>query len=262
MNIIKVRSFNNDGIVEFQDFINSSRDSENLFESIIEFDVGMITDSRLIGRVYADATIDLDKEFDTRYSMVEYLMESLSVLGIDQFKDDYGLWSWLSAAYFDQLRNRKIRRYGENKYATQRAEHFIPHQWNNSSGYSLWYRHSIMAPFLLINKYGEKAKIFISKRGVSSMGDAMEQLASDKKILSSNKIFNLICSIYADKDGYLKQGALNYTSYSKALEGNRSGYGKMRRLTDDYLPRIKLTHDVDVMDPKDIVDLCGSEFLS
>ncbi len=157
-------------------------------------------------------------------------------------KDCYkraGLWTWLALAYFSQLRGK----------STQREEHFVLRESGKGPGSRcLAYRHSVRTVFNLVKKHGEDAKFFVSKRGMHAFGSVMEDITSDPKIVHNESLLKLIFFMYRAEDGYAKRGTAG------------KGRGALRRLTDGYLPRIKLTYDVDIMEPKEIMDLCGKEF--
>ena len=149
------------------------------------------------------------------------------------------------------------------KYATYKPHHYIPHEWFQLKGRDYWYRHSVQVPFRLVKRFGDNTKFFVSKKeGMSAMGDCIEQNVSRPVIFSSLKTLDTSFKLYKGEDGYLKKGALSYTSVKDAIKGKTSGYGKMRRLYEDGIPRIKLTHDFDWMEVDDVIDICGEEFLS
>ena len=260
-NIIKICAFNNKGISNFQDFLNKTRESEILHKELLYPDRSWLSDASFLEHSF-DAEIDLNSEFENRYDFARYLVDSFGNLFDDELYDDHGLWTWLALAYFDQLRNKILKKHGDLEYATYEPHHYIPHKWEKVKGISLWYRHSVSMPFRLVKMFSENAKFFISKNGMSAMGDTIEQTVSRPDIFRSSKMLEVIFSLYTGSDGYRARGALNYTTIKKAKEGNTSGYGKMRRLFGDAIPRIKLTHDFDWMEVDEIIDICGEEFLS
>ena len=91
-------------------------------------------------------------------------------------------------------------------------------------------------------------------------GDASEQLLSENWLKSNERMRSLLFDIYRDKTGYIRKGALDHKLPRSKAKGSKKGYGGIRRLTDDVVPRIKLTFDIDPMTTDEIIELCGPEF--
>jgi hypothetical protein len=263
-NKVKINSFNDEGISKFNEFLKQTREWEIQNHEILDPDKNWLFDQTQI-KHSLDIEIDLDSNFDDRYHFAEYLGNCFGDSFKDELYSDHGLWTWLALAYFNQLRNKKFRKHGDTEYATNESHHYIPHNWFQIPGHNYWYRHSVQIPFRLVKRFGENAKFFVSKNtngGMAAMGDCIEQTVSRPIIFSSSKTLATLFELYQEKDGYLKKGALSYTSFERAQEGNTSGYGKIRRLYGDAIPRIKLTHDFDSMEVDQVIDICGEEFLS
>ena len=196
-NIIKICAFNNKGISKFQDFLNETREWEIKNHEILDPDKNWIVEQTLIKNSF-DVEIDLDYEFKDRYYFAKYLEECFGNLFDNELYDDHGLWTWLALAYFDQLRNKKFKKHGDLEYATYKPHHYIPHEWEKVKGISLWYRHSVRMPFRLVKMFSENAKFFISKDGMSAMGDTIEQTVSRPDIFRSSKMLEVIFSLYTE----------------------------------------------------------------
>jgi len=252
----KVRALNYRGIERFAEFITQTRRAEAEDGKQLAVPSHLMIDPEFLELQEFNSEVDLSRRFKDRYELGEYLVSQLGRSFIDANYEVHGVWSWFALGWFSQLRARK----------TQRHEHFIPYEWFANptewfGGYqSLGYRHSVRASFEVVARFGESGRFFISQRGPSYFGDASEQLLSEQRIRSSAKLLELLFELYQDTDGYMKRGALDKVAPPDKAKGSKSGYGGIRRLTDAVLPRVKLTHDIDLMPTKLILKICGDEF--
>ena len=158
--------------------------------------------------------------------------------------------------WFDQLRAKR----------TQRHEHFIPAEGLKNpletlgTTQPLGYRHAVRSGFRIAARFGERGRLLVSKDGVTAFGDASEQFLSRQWLKSSAKLAEFVWDLYRDRDGHMRKNALDKVPPPSMANGSRHGYGGVRRLLEGVLPRVKLTHDIDVMTTKQIVKVCGEEF--
>ncbi len=258
---MKVSALNNAAIEQFREFISKTRDSENTSGKQLQPPSYLISDPDCLSKKKYNAGVDLSLVFADRYEFGKYLVESFGDDFDDEYYHDSGLWAWLALAYFEQLRGKKFRTRNGRRSATQKVEHFVPHEWLKATGRSLGYRHSVRTAFRFYREFGDNARFYTSKRGMESFGDMAEQTASDSRIMSSPVLRQLMMDLYQNEDGYAKTGtlAIRPSSSAKARRSSKA-FGKLRRLMDDYLPRVQLTYDVNVMKPDEIRKLCGDEF--
>jgi len=260
---LEIRALNDVGLAAFVDFLRKTRSEENVSGILLPAPTYLLSDAKYLGLKAYGSEIDPAKVFADRLALGQYLVAQIG----DKFDDaqyaDYGMWAWLALVYFDQLRNKKLVIRKGVATATQREEHFVPHEWIVTTGRNLGYRHSIRTPFRVVKIFGQDARFFLSDTGMNVMGEAIEQLLSDPKILSSSKLLELIFHLYRNQDGVPRKGTFAYPP--KAVKAGKKpgrGYGGLRRLTDILLPRVKLTCDVDVMTLSQIKSVCGAEFAS
>jgi hypothetical protein len=254
--ILQLRALNNAGIQRFADFITETRNAEESIGKQLPAPDNILTDPAFLEPTEFNKEIDRSRKFDGRFELGEYLVAQFGAGFFDGYYDAHGVWAWLALAWFDQLRARR----------TQRHEHFIPYEWFKNplewfSGFqALGYRHSVRASFEVVARFGTNGRFFMSRKGVNFMGDAAEQLLSEQRIRSSAKLRELLFELYRDSTGYMKKGALDRVLRGPRAKDSRRGYGALRRLTDDVLPRVKLTYDIDRMPTKQILRVCGPEF--
>ena len=257
-NIIKIRALNNDGIQIFSDFITQTRQIEAKGGSPLPAPDHLLTNPGYLEKIDYNKEVDADASFSNRYELGVYLVNQLSGTFGKEHLGQPGLWAWLSLLWFAQLRGTK----------TQRNEHFIPYEWFKkpiellNSTQKLGYRHGVRTSFLLVAEFGDKAKFFVSKGGVAYFGDACEQLLSRPDIISSAKYRELMFDLYRDRHGYMKTNSLDIPPKPTLARGSKKGYGGVRRLVKDVVPRVKLTHDVDYMPTSELLQICGPEFSS
>jgi hypothetical protein len=259
--LLEIRALNDVGLAAFVDFVRKTRAEENLSGLLLPPPKYLLSDANFLSSKQYGSAVDSTKLFADRLELGQYLITQAGEKFSDEQYSDYGMWAWLALVYFDQLRNKKIVTRKGLATATQREEHFVPHEWIVKAGRNLGYRHAVRTPFRVVKVFGPNARFFLSDTGMSVMGEAIEQLLSDPKILSSSKLLELIFDLYRNKDGVPRKGTFAYPpKASKAGKKLGRGYGGLRRLTDILLPRVKLTCDVDVMTLSQIKSVCGAEF--
>ena len=265
MSKLDVRALNDEGLQQFREYIEKTRESEKATKTILPYPEHMLDDDKYLTATKYGVQVASHKRFTCRFEFGTYLVREFSNAGAIISSEDQGLWGWLALAYFQQLRNTKFGGKAGNKVATQRDEHFVPADWNKvGSGKPVGYRHSVRSIFVLVTNFGDEAKFYVSKSGMSRWGEVAEQMLSDHRVISSKGLRELIYDLYRDEDGYAKTGTGNKRpnqDYARTHKASASGgYGKLRRLTDDYLPRINLTYDVGGMNSEGLKTLIGAEF--
>jgi hypothetical protein len=261
MGKLVVRALNNRGLKKFREYIKKTRLNEVKSRKALPYPKTILNDSKYLTRDTYNVEIDPDEKFSCRYELGRYIFSLFETAGQKAQYGNAGLWAWLALAYYPELQNTKER--SKTSPITQGPDHFVPAEWEKPDGdKGSEYRHSVRSFFFLVEKFGEDAKFFASRQGVSSFGDVAEQMLSDRKIMSSPKLTDLIFGLYKDSDGYAKVGTTARRDTTAAAKVKKSliGYGKLRRLTDDYLPRMHLTYDIGDMDAQAIIAVAGKEF--
>ena len=255
---ISVRSFNQEGMETFFKFLTETKKHEEKGLKRPVLPIVLLRDQRYLENNNFSFNVNANQTFNSRYDLGRYLYDQCGKDLISLHYNNSGLWTWFAVLWFAQFRSLTSKK-------TNRFEHYIPYEWFPSpqelfnSHAKLGYRHCVRTPVEAYVKLGAESKFFLSKK-ISSMGDATEQLLSTPRILSSKKLRDLIIYRYSDKNGYPEKGALDYVPTNKSEIKKKKGYGKLRRLTDAVLPRFKLTFDIDKLENKKLLKLCGDEF--
>jgi len=248
--MIELKKFNEEGMNVFWNFIERTREQERGGGTKIQlpdyvYDANLTED-------YSNVLIDESRVFSDRYELGTYLI-SCSKNIIKDFSVS-GLWAWIAAIYFEQIRSKARRR-----PSTQRQEHFIPHEFRKLAiNANLSYRHAIRHPVLILTNYdAEWGKFLLTGRPVHEMGDPVEHSTSNKKIYSRPYSRELFLKLYQDPQTYsAKKGAFSQVSKNRK---SLMGKGGARRMIKNIIPRLKKSFDVEVMDPDQIINVCGPE---
>ena len=258
MSLSKIHKLTPEGLKFFYDFIKETRSDEEAGLKQLDLPSNLLTDP-LLREPFSKDEIDTKKIFSTRYEMSKYIFTTWKSFHQDDYKE-MGVWAWFSVIYFDQLRKtKKLVIKGKHSAATQRAEHFIPHEYYRVSGRDLHYRHAVRYPFQLRESgYQDNfLKLCLLRKSVNDMGDALESVGANKKILRNPALMNLILDLYYDpKTGQQKPGAFNHATKSKK---GSNGKGGARRLLPLIIPRVKKSYDIHDMSPSELIDACGKE---
>jgi hypothetical protein len=210
----------------------------------------------------SNVTLDLSRQFENRFDFGGYLLDRFGNAWDDKLLDDPGLWAWTAAAYFSQFTSVKV----------YRQEHYIPliGPYAKRLGHQrLDYRHCVRTPVMLVRLLGKRAKFFLGgtanrPRGMSQMGDLIEQVLSRQDIFGNERFREVIFKLYQDENGLERVGSTGIPKRKRLKNGkwSQSGKGGIRRLVDGVLPRIKLTYDVYDLSAEKLIELAGSEFTS
>jgi hypothetical protein len=248
MPIITLKKFNDDGIKQFGDFLERTRKNEK--STNIKLPIPPLTSQKnLIMDVDIKCNIDDTKSFHDRYELGNYLNTQLKDHATDY--ENFGMWAWIAAVYFNQLRGRR----------TQRSEHFIPDEYKSggmTSTVSAHYRHSVRMPVYLIKYYEDNWCRFLLKDRINTMGDPMEHCCSNKANLKSPKLRSVILELYQDKKTFLpKPGA--FSQVNKTSLASVAGKGGVLRFNGTLRDRLKKSYDIENMNLKTIISKMGPE---
>ncbi len=230
---IRVRSFNERGIERFRSFLQETRigGNDSVPEDLIE--------SGYLSDIYCPDIFIESKQFDSKSALVHYIYNTLNQNHKIQFHNP-GLWTWLSAFFFDSVCPVKN---GERKLQAEARYVLNIENWNR------YYRHLIATPVRLLNDLGDLSKIYLSGPP-HRHGDLLEQLASRQEIATNKGIVEAAAKLYWDEEsGKIKKGARNKT-----------GEGVLRRFTGDIIPQFQMTYDLNSMQGNELLNLLPAEF--
>ena len=246
-----IHRFNKDGLEQFSAFLKKAREVEKAGAPKLPIP-SLVSDPSLTEILSKKSILDQTKTFGNRYEMANYLEKNWLDFREEQFDDDLGVWAWLAAFFFDQLRTKRG--------VLQRQEHFILDSYDPATlSSNLDYRHAVRTPFLLLKKYEDEfCKFILTGRAVSEAGDPWENCCGNKKIMSSKTMRNLLCTLYQDTSSMtVKKGA--FTKPNKRVRKSNAGKGGAQRLIPVIIPRLKKSFDVEAMPVADIINQSGPE---
>ena len=232
--MISIRKFNEEGLNEFEHIISELRNNA----------VQDIPNELLLHEKYSDVVepiINIDKvNFKNKNELVPYLVEGLNLSANKHLYFDKGIWSWLSALFFDNICPVD----GNGKRKVKETAFYVLRDPKN---YTKFYRHLLAYPSRIYAELDESSKIFLignfSKRGeITEQFGAYQEIALNKGILDAANIL-----YWDDNTKNLKRGAAG------------KGGGSARRLVR-IIRQYQLTYDLNSMDGNKIVDLLPNEF--
>lgn len=235
---IPVRRFNNKGINAFRIYLDDFR-----FEESVDLPKNFVYNKRLTEIVHPE--IELEKTgFGDKYEMAEYLYETLvEDSKIKNVWSDVGLWSWLSAFFFDLVSPKKNgkRKPGEDyRHILEVAK--------VGGGWSRFYRHLIACPVRLYDFLEHNCRILLTS-GFSEGGDFIEQFASRRDIISNRTVIKVLDKLYYDENtGLAKRGA-----QSRTRPGNHRRYLML-------IDQLSLNYDIHSMTSDELIFLLPEEF--
>ncbi len=200
-----------------------------------------------------DEEVDESHQFTTRYDFGVYLVRILAGHSMNEIMDETfdAMWAWLSVVYFKQLRkkNKKSGRF-------QSSEHFIVERRGIKG--SLAYRQAPRTCYELVQVHGEAARVCLA-RPIDTFGDIAEQLASRSYLARNRGFIGAAARLYVRNDTIVRGAGSYPIKPSKRKEGDRKGYGGVRRL-EQRLSKLELTYDAASMTSDEIVDILPKEF--
>jgi len=227
-----LREFNDDGIRQFREFFNKivANDVDQDFSELL-------TDDRFTSIIKKDLILEPQLP-PSKLEAAAYLHKIIDPLLIENKFYRPGLWTWLSAFYFDSICpiNKDGTRdvYKEPKYILTRGR--------------VNYRHLLAGPVQVYHSYGNTSHILLSGK-VAVGGEMYEQLAGKMYIASMKGIVQAVDMLYWDVEK--DQPIIGATSRNKP--------GNVRRF-GDIMKQFKLTYNLTAMDGPEIISLLPKEF--
>jgi hypothetical protein len=233
-----IRIFNDAGINEFRNYLNSINSDESRVIPSNSF----LTDDSFSTPAIGIVEVERYK-FDSKRKMIIYIAERVQQLQETNILYNRGLWTWLSAFFFDSVCPlvKGVRKPGSE------VRHILSsNEWNR------YYRHLLAAPVRFFIELAEKSDIYLTG-DPDKHGDLFEQLASRNEYATSIGIVEAATLLYWDREkNKIKKGARNKDTHP----------GVLRRLTGAILPQFMLTYDVNGMSGEEIIALLPPEFNS
>jgi hypothetical protein len=233
-NLISVRTFNEDGLNEFERNIGEIRNNN----------LKNVSEDLLFSHQYSEKlepVIDIQMvDYMNKNELVPYLVEQLNLRSNKDLYFDKGLWSWLAAFYFNNICPAD----GNGKRKVNESAFYV---LRDPKSYTKYYRHLLAYPSRLYSELAESSKIFLigsfQKRGeITEQFGAYQEIALNKGILDAANL------MYWDEGSQnLKRGAAG------------KGGGSARRLVR-IIRQYQLTYDLNSMSGNQIVSLLPKEF--
>ena len=244
-----VREFTSEGIKEFSLILAQEREKvkpsqpskvdKNFLATIHQ----LSNDSVLTKSSSFEGSINLSRKFESRLSLGQYLNQILPELSLVQY-ENIGLWSWISAAYFDQLLKASNR---GNTFDLWSSYRYIPLEYSKFR----YYRHLAFMSFYVTRQLGENAaKLFLS-RPLYEHSDTFEQLyTSDKDFLTTPALIDIAVELYLKSDGI---------GMKKKSVGRKTP-GSLWRLGNIVAKQLLMNFDLHSMDKQQVYQLLPEEF--
>ena len=182
-----------------------------------------------------------DRVFATKMKAAEYLYPQVKSIGGGIFHDA-GIWTWLSAFYFDSL--CPPAEDGKRKPGADYRHILTPGpDWRHS------YRHLLAGPVRTFAFHGQLGKLLLAGP-IDKLGDFVEQLSSRQEIASNRGIVEAATLLYWDP---LRQRPRRGAAPTERKPGS------LRRFVD-VIQQLELNYDLYSMTGEEIRALLPPEF--
>lgn len=234
MSNYSIKIFNDTGLNEF----------ERVIKEIKNGNLKNIPEELLFSEdfVYSfEPIVNIEKvEFKNKNELVPYLAQRLNLKNNKQLYFNKGLWSWLSAFYFDNICPED----GHGKRKINEAAFYV---LNDPKNYTKFYRHLLAYPCRVYSELEDSSKIFLIGSFVKR-GEVTEQFGAYQEIALNKGIIDAANILYWNHDTKnLKKGAAG------------KGGGSARRLVR-IIRQYQMTYDLNSMKGNEIVSLLPGEF--
>jgi hypothetical protein len=231
---LAIRFFNEEGIAEFERIVSEIRIG-NMKE---------IPETLIYAEQYSEEyfpTINFEKvDFNNKRDLIPYLVGKLNLRTNKDHYFDKGLWTWLSALFFDNICPSD----GNKKRKVNESAFYI---LKDPKNYTKYYRHLLAYPCRLYSELGDSSKIFLigtfQKRGeITEQFGAYQEIALNKGIIDAANIL-----YWNESNNNVVRGAAG------------KGAGSARRLMR-IIRQYQMTYDLNSMHGNEIVNMLPSEF--
>jgi len=233
----KLRCFNDDGIEEFRRVLKGFHN-----KTLTEFPHKLLSDERF-AYVLGDLRIK-SKQFQSKLDVAIYLGGLVGeIRGMNPTENPYenvGLWTWLSAYYFDQVCPKKTS--GGRKIGAC-ARHILTLGWGRYN------RHLLAVPVRMYETHKENSMILLASP-LDEMPDIVEQLMNRQDVALNKSVIGAANTLYWDKEK-------SEVKYGVSLTEHKPG--TVRRFVDVIL-QLDETYDLYSMKSSDILDILPDEF--
>ena len=229
---MKLRQLNERGIDRFNQYRASFP------EGVETSDLGnLLQDDACSHEIAVEVDVE-SRRFQTRFAVGEYLNELFDRTPVPGLDVDRGIWSWLSAFYFDQLCAPNRRLGAEARW--------VPAVGN----FQRYYRHLLAGPYQIYRAHRDNPRrsLAILANPPHRPGDIAEQLASRQELVTNPSVMEVATSLY-----------INLDTDSQKLNAAGKGPGSARRLAD-VLSQLDLTWDLYDLTSNQLLDLLPAEF--
>ncbi|MBL7701088.1 MAG: hypothetical protein JNM14_02465 [Ferruginibacter sp.] len=234
MSTTSIRMFNAAGLNEF----------ERVIAEIKNGNLKSIPEDLLFNEDFVEAydlVINIEQvELKNKNELIPYIAQQLDLKNNKQLYFNKGLWSWLSAFYFDNICPVD----GKGKRKINESAFYV---LKDPKNYTKFYRHLLAYPSRVYAELEDSSKIFLIgsflKRGeVTEQFGAYQEIALNKGIIDAANIL-----YWDDATKNLKRGAAS------------KGGGSARRLVR-IIRQYQMTYDLNSMKGNEIVSLLPGEF--
>jgi hypothetical protein len=178
------------------------------------------------------------REFGSRWSVGQYLMERLAVLPGPEVDSNPGLWAWLSLYYFDQVCPANPGRKPGQDY-----RHVPDFTFRHR------YRHLLYGPYTVYRRHRGHAVLLLAGP-LHREQNLYHEITSRIDLIASRGVIDALNNLYFDrKKGGTKRGA----------QANTLLPGTLRRFVQ-ILQQLDVTYDIYGMSGEEILDLLPPEF--
>lgn len=179
---MQVRIFNSAGIAKYDQILCELREARQG-----KLPDGFIEDDNYSTPYKLDVQLE-HMEFENRLAMTKYLFNKLE---LDKNKNLYfhelGLWTWISAFYFEAL--TPVKKYG--LHVREKAWYILQDPRN----FQRFYRHSIAYPCRLKSELGPKCDWMLSGPTYKN-NEVTEQLGAHKELALNKSVNELARTLY------------------------------------------------------------------
>lgn len=231
---MKLRRFNADGISEFRAFLSRVREGAD------ESPEGLL-EHRTLTEIVTPETQIVCEQFVTKGDAARYLQGVLRNLEQGVAEGDAGLWTWLTALFFDSVcplrdSQRVVRNDYQYIFEPRNTRHF--------------YRHLLFVAWRILEYAPTHNRLFL--RSAVSTGDEVTRVVMERLFLTRIPcIYEVLDRLYWDESRRRPR---------RGITGSKVQAGNLKHRLPTRIRQLEKTYDLQILDADQLLELLGDEF--